>query len=325
MPVEGKSMSETCSRNPSARIAVSQSHRNPDLVAAAIILLGAVLFSSKAIMVKLAMQHGVEPVALLLLRLVFAAPFYVAVLGWRKYSTSEPLGVRANWLSLVSLGFVGYYLASYFDFVGLSFISASLERVILYSFPTLVLLIGAVFLKRPIRIQQVIAIAFCYGGIVIAVGFGQQHQQSANQWTGAGLIFLSALCYAIYVVGSGELIPKLGVWVFTSCAMIVSTICIVTHHLVVSPSIDLFQLPAPVYAYAVAMAFLATVIPSFLISEGIRRIGASNASIIGGIGPISTIILAVIFLGESLTVVQAIGTAFVILGVLYISVYGRAR
>ena len=223
----------------------------------------------------------------------------------------------------MSLGFVGYYLASYFDFVGLSYISASLERVILYSFPTLVLLIGAVFLKRPIRLQQVIAIALCYGGIMIAVGFGEQAQSTSSQWFGAALVFLSAICYAIYVVGSGELIPKLGVWVFTSCAMIVSTVCIVAHHLLTSSSIELFQLPQIVYAYAAAMAILATVVPSFLISEGIRRIGASNASIIGGVGPISTIILAVIFLGETFTIAQSIGTAFVIVGVLYISLNAK--
>ena len=312
-------MSESCSADSPAEIAVPQSGRTPDLVAVAIILLGAIMFSSKAIMVKLAMQHGVEPVALLLLRLVFAVPFYLVVLGWKKTTATEPLGVRANWFSLVSLGFVGYYLASYLDFVGLCYVSASLERVILYSFPTLVLLIGAVFLNRPIRLQQVIAIALCYGGIIIAVGFGEQTQSSTNQWFGAALVFLSALCYAIYVVGSGELIPKLGVWVFTSCAMIVSTVCIVAHHLLTSPSIEVFQLPKIVYAYAAAMAFLATVVPSFLISEGIRRIGASNASIIGGIGPISTIILAVIFLGETFTIAQAVGTAFVIAGVFYIS------
>lgn len=318
-------MSESCSSSSPAEIAVPTSGQKPDLVAAVLILLGAVLFSSKAIMVKLAMQHGVEPVALLLLRLVFAAPFYVAVLGWKSATATEPIGVRANWFSLISLGFVGYYLASYFDFVGLSYISASLERVILYSFPTLVLLIGAVFFKRAIRLQQVIAIALCYGGIVIAVGFGEPPESSSNQWFGATLVFLSSLCYAIYVVGSGELIPKLGVWVFTSCAMIVSTVCIVAHHLLTSSSVELFQLPPIVYGYAAAMAFLATVVPSFLISEGIRRIGASNASIIGGIGPISTIVLAVIFLNETFTIPQVVGTAFVIVGVLYISVYGRAK
>lgn len=316
-------MSESCSASSSVEIAVQHSGKKPDLVAAALILLGAILFSSKAIMVKLAMQHGVEPVALLLLRLVFAAPFYVVVLGWKNATAKEPLGIRANWLSLVLLGFIGYYLASYFDFVGLSYISASLERVILYSFPTLVLLIGAIFLKKPIRIQQIIAVALCYGGIVIAVGFGGENQATANQWLGAGLIILSALSYATYVVGSGQLIPKLGVWVFTSCAMLVSTVCIVAHHAVTQPLVELIRLPWQVYAYGAAMAFFATVVPSFLISEGIRRIGASNASIIGGIGPISTIILAVIFLGESFTVAQAVGTTIVIVGVLYISVFGR--
>ena len=299
--------------------AAAYSKQSPDYWAAAILVAGAVLFSTKAIMVKLAMRYGVDPVALLLLRLVFAFPFYVVILMWAKATASQPLGIRSNLISLSVLGFVGYYLASYFDFVGLSYISAGLERVILYSFPTLVLLIGAVFLKQTIRIHQVVAIAFCYGGILIAVGFGVENRATANQWFGAGLIFLSALCYAIYVVGSGQLIPKLGVWVFTSCAMMVSTVCIVAHHAVTQPLIELVRLPWQVYSYGAAMAVFATVVPSFLISEGIRRINASNASIIGGIGPISTIILAVIFLGESFTAAQAVGTAFVIVGVVYIS------
>ena len=299
--------------------ALVQSEQSPDVWAAAILVVGAVLFSTKAIMVKLAMQYGVDPVTLLLLRMVFAFPFYVVILIWAKVIASQPLGIRSDFVSLSLLGFVGYYLASYFDFVGLSYISAGLERVILYSFPTLVLLIGAIYLKQPIRIHQVVAIAFCYGGILIAVGFGVEDQVTSNQWRGAGLIFLSALSYAIYVVGSGQLIPKLGVWVFTSCAMMVSTVCIVAHHAVTQPLIELIRLPWPVYAYAAAMAFFATVVPSLLISEGIKRLGASNASIIGGIGPISTIVLAAIFLGETFTFAQGIGTAFVIAGVLYIS------
>ena len=297
----------------------SQSTTKQNLIAGAILVLGSVLFSAKAIMVKLALPYGIDPVGLLLLRLGLAAPFYIAILVWVKARADRPLQIRANAISIFWLGFVGYYLASYLDFVGLTYIPASLERVILYLFPTMVLLISAVFLKQPIRLHQMVAIALCYGGVFVAVRFGDQQTAANHQWFGVGLVFLSALTYSIYVVGSGQLIPKLGVWVFTSCAMIVSTFCIVVHHVLSQSSVELFQFPWPVYAYGLAMATVGTVIPSFLISEGIKRIGASNASIIGGIGPISTIILAAIILGERFTIAQAIGTSFVIAGVLYIS------
>ena len=141
-----------------------------------------------------------------------------------------------------------------------------------------------------------------------------------NYWLGVLLVFLSATTYAIYFVGSGELIPKLGVWIFTCYAMIISTICICVHFLLTIEIGTLFTYPIQVYLLALTMAVFATVIPSLLISEGIKRIGASNAAIIGGIGPISTIILAGIFLGETFTTAQLIATGVVICGVVYISV-----
>ena len=311
------------------------------LIAGAILVAGAVLFSTKAIMVKLAMRYDVDAITLLLIRLVFALPFFVAVLVWTKVvrkrterlehsarssasdstAGTERLGrLRDHLPQIFLLGFIGYYLASYFDFVGLSYITASLERVILYSYPTIVLLITAIVFKKKISIHQVIAVALCYAGIFVAVWFGQSGEQNEDILLGSCLIFLSAVTYAIYLVGSGQLIPQLGVWVFTSAAMIVSALCVTAHFVIARPPVGLFDHAWQVYAYGLAMAFFATVIPSFLISEGIKRIGASNAAIIGGVGPVSTIILASIFLGEQFTTPQMIGTVMVIAGVIYISV-----
>jgi drug/metabolite transporter (DMT)-like permease len=290
------------------------------IVAGGIVLLGAVLFSTKAIMVKLAMPYGIGPVPLLMLRMAFAVPFYVGILAWVAKWGHRPAGLGKHWLSVVFLGFIGYYLASYFDFVGLVYIPASLERVILYSYPTLVLLVSLVFLKKKVTLHQWIAIALCYVGVFVAVRFGRSDAAIEHFWLGVVLIFLSALTYAIYLVGSGELIPKLGVWVFTSYAMIVSSICVAIHFSLTAKFDQLARYPWPVYVYALAMAIFSTVIPSLLISEGIKRIGASNAAIIGGVGPISTIVLASVFLGESFTLPQMIGTALVIGGVVYISV-----
>ena len=192
--------------------------------------------------------------------------------------------------------------------------------MILYLYPTIVLLISAFYLKKAISLHQWIAIALCYVGVWIAIRFGAQTTVPKNYWWGVGLIFLSATAYAIYLVGSGELIPKLGVWVFTCYAMIVSSICVCVHFLLTVKPSTLLAYPWRVYAYGIAMAIFATVIPSFLISLGIKRIEASNAAIIGGIGPVSTIVLASIFLNETFSTAQIIGTAFVIAGVIYISV-----
>jgi drug/metabolite transporter (DMT)-like permease len=295
------------------------------LIAGAIVFAGAVLFSTKAILVKLALPYGVEPVPLLMLRMLFAFPFYVGVLVWlSRRDRKSDTGVQRHptpWVRITALGFVGYYLASFFDFYGLKFITASLERVILYSYPTIVLLISAVFARKRVTIHQAIAVAICYIGIFVAVRFGSTTQDSAaNIPWGTALIFFSATTYAVYLVGSGELIPKIGVWRFTSIAMLVSTACVIVHCLLTEPLEELWSYPAPVYWYSLAMGVFATVVPSFLISEGIKRIGATNAAVVGGIGPVSTIILATIFLGETITFAQLLGTLFVIAGVVYISV-----
>jgi len=286
-------------------------------------LLGAVLFSTKAVMVKLALPYGIDAVSLLLLRMLFALPIYVAIAVWlhrRSTNGGSRIAITPHLPHVIALGMVGYYLASYFDFAGLEFIPASLERVILYLYPTIVLLISALYLKKPVTLHQWIAIALCYVGVWIAIRFGAQTSVPKNYWWGVGLIFLSATTYAIYLVGSGELIPKLGVWVFTCYAMIVSSICVCAHFLLTVEPSTLLDYPWQVYVYGIAMAIFATVIPSFLISAGIKRIGASNAAIIGGIGPVSTIVLASIFLNETFSTAQIIGTAFVIVGVIYISV-----
>ena len=214
-------------------------------------LLGAVLFSTKAVMVKLVLPYGIDAVSLLLLRMLFALPIYVAIAVWLRHRSTNSVNrppIAAHLPQLIALGMVGYYLASYFDFAGLEFIPASLERVILYLYPTIVLLISALYLKKPVTLQQWIAIALCYAGVWIAIRFGAQTSVPKNYWWGVGLIFLSATTYAIYLVGSGELIPKLGVWVFTCYAMIVSSICVCVHFLLTIEPSTLLGHPWQVYA-----------------------------------------------------------------------------
>ncbi len=263
-----------------------------------IAIVGIVLFSAKAIMVKLAYQYQVSAVHLLLFRMLFSLPFYVLIAFYVKPQNPEKIK-RNDYLWIVFFGFIGYYLASYFDFLGLKYIKAGLERIILFVYPTLVIIISKIFLKTTISTKQIIAILITYFGVIITF-WGEIQFESEHTILGGFLIFLSALTYASYLVGSGWLIPKFGVVPFTAYAMIVSTVCVIAHYLI-GDRTTIFVYSFEVYFLGFLMAVVSTIIPSFLVSLAIKKLGASNFSIIGSIGPISTIILAYIFLNETLS------------------------
>lgn len=267
-------------------------------------------------MVKLAYQYDIDAVELLLLRMVFALPFYIIIAFLKKPKNPDQIKNR-DYLWVFFFGFVGYYLASYFDFLGLKHIKASMERIILFIYPTLVLLISRIFLKKAITKPQVIAILITYIGIIIT--FSQELEISGDGVIiGGSLVFLSALTYATYLAGSGWLIPKFGATTFTSYAMIVSCTGIIMHYFLFRRT-DLTSYELEVYLLSLAMALVSTVIPSYMVSAAIKTLGAPNFSIIGSLGPISTIILANIFLDERMTSIQIIGTVVVIMGIIVIS------
>jgi drug/metabolite transporter (DMT)-like permease len=277
---------------------------------------GVVLFSAKAIMVKLAYAYQIDAVSLLLLRMLFSLPVYISIAYYSRNKGPREIKLT-DYFWLVFFGFIGYYLASYFDFEGLRYIKAGLERIVLFVYPTLVLLLARVFFKTKITKVQVFAILLTYLGVLTAFS-GELDLSSNNLFLGVGLIFMSAFTYAMYLVGSGWLIPKFGVVRFTSYAMIVSTFCVLVHYFK-SHGMDFLGYPKEVYYLGGIMAILSTIIPSFMVSKSIEIIGSSNFSIIASIGPISTIFLAYIFLGERLTINQLIGTIIVIMGVLLVS------
>ncbi|AXT49951.1 DMT family transporter [Aquimarina sp. BL5] len=285
-------------------------------------VIGVVLFSAKAVMVKLAYKYDITSEHLLLFRMSFSLPFYFAIAIFNKPSNPEKIR-KIDYLWIIFFGFVGYYLASYFDFLGLQYIKAGLERIILFVYPTLVIIISRIFLKDKITKQQLVAIIITYIGVVIT--FWQELQlETSNLILGGSLIFLSALTYATYLVGSGWLIPKFGVISFTSYAMIVSSLCIIFQYLAFDRG-DLTSYSSEVYFLSILMAFFSTIIPSYLISYAIGKLGASNVAIIGSLGPISTIILAFFFLGESLSQIQIIGAAIVILGIYSVTKKSKER
>ena len=284
------------------------------------LLLGAVLFSSKGVIIKLAYRYSVSSISLLGLRMLFSLPLFLLVGYFRSGKRGERAEMtRRDWGTIIALGTVGYYLASYTDFLGLQYLSAGMERVILFSYPTLVLIMQRLLFGTRIRPVQWAATALCYVGIFIAFS-GSDLRAGSNFLTGAGLVFLSALLYASYIIGSGRYAPRLGNVRFTSLALVSASVAVITHTLLSAD--PLLGLPVPVYAYAAVMAVFCTVIPSYLVTEGVKRLGAGDAAIVGAVGPLATVVLEYYFLGELLTPLQAVGGACIVAGVVII---GRSK
>jgi len=301
-----------------------ESHdRSARLTGTLLVAGGAVAFSGKAVIIKLAYRYGVDAVTLLALRMLFSAPFF-ALLGWwaGRRAALAPVAPRDR-ANIVILGIIGYYLASYFDFLGLQYVTAALERLLLFVHPTFVVIFSAILFGRRITGRDVAAIAISYGGIFL-VFYNDLATQTGNVALGSAWVLLSALLYASYLIGSGRMVGRIGSLRFASYAGLVSCIAVVIHFFVTQPAAALFSQPEPVYGLALLMAIASTVLPIVMTSEGIRRIGASHASIIGSVGPMATIFLGAIFLGEAVTGVQVAGALLVLAGVLVISMRKKA-
>jgi drug/metabolite transporter (DMT)-like permease len=296
--------------------------RYPRLAGALLCAIAAVAFSGKAVIIKLAYRHGVDALTLLALRMIFSAPLFVALAWWSsRRDHAEPLS-RSDLGAIAGLGLVGYYLSSYFDFLGLQYITAALERLVLFLYPTFVLLLSAIFFGRRVTARDMVAVMISYVGIGV-VFMNDLRTQPGNVIVGSLWVLLSALFYATYLMGSGRLVGRVGSLRFACYAGIVSCLGVVAHFLVTSPWHVIVSQPTPVYGLAILMAAVSTVMPIVLTSEGIRRIGASHASIVGSTGPVATIFLGYIFLGEPITSVQLTGAALVLAGVLIVSLGKR--
>ncbi|OYW31533.1 MAG: EamA family transporter, partial [Methyloversatilis sp. 12-65-5] len=229
-------------------------------------------FSLKAILAKLAYPHGVDPVTLVALRMLLSAPVFIVV-AWREARRGQPLTTR-DWVTVCVLGLFGYYGASMLDFYGLLYISAGLERLVLFTYPTLTLLIGWLAQGRRITLREIVASLLCYGGIALAVVHDIEVSGEAATIALGGLLVLgSALSFAIYLTGAAAPIRKLGATRFSALATLVSTVAVGIHFAAVRP-FDALAQPAPVWWLAAAMALFATVLPVFLQSAAIRRMGA---------------------------------------------------
>lgn len=292
--------------------------RQTQIIASLLVLVGSVCFAGKAVLVKLAYRHDIDPVSLLALRMLFSLPFFL-VIAWnarrKAITNNEPPLTRKDWLQIIGLGLLGYYLASLFDFWGLEYISAGLERLVLFTYPTLVVIISFLFLGRRITFLQVLALGLTYLGISIAFIDHLLHDNNSNVLLGGLLVFISALVFALYLIGGSTIIPRFGTQRFTALALTSASIAILLQH-GITHQWQLFHYPTEVYGLSLMMAIFSTVLPSFMVSEGLRVIGPSNTAIISSFSPIAIIVLARIFLGEHFGWLQWLGTTFVIGGVL---------
>jgi drug/metabolite transporter (DMT)-like permease len=277
----------------------------------------ALLFSCKPIIIKWAYGYGIDALSLMLLRMALALPVYLLIgaIIIHKQKTTLPF---KHWFGAAFIGLFGYYLASFLDLKGLELANAQLERIILYAYPTLVVILGAVIFKQKVSKQQIGALALCYAGIICIFlqDFSLQGEQVIH---GSLLILLSALSYAIYMLFSKKHIDRLGSLLFTCISMASATFATIIHSGIVLAFGGLnsnhWEFSYELMAIILLLTFAATVVPSFMISEAVKRIGSANAALTGTVGPIMTSIMAVILLDEIFTLYHGLGMVLVILGV----------
>lgn len=299
-------------------------HWSAERLGIALAVLAALGFSFKAIFVKLAYAAAaVDAVTLLTLRMTFALPIALWASLWL-CRAAPPLS-RNDWGLLLVLGVLGYYGASILDFIGLQYISAALERLILFIYPTLTVLIGVLFMGKTLEKRQVAALALSYAGIALAFAHDLQATNDMHAvLLGGAFIFGSALSYALYSAGAEVAIRRLGTLRFAALAIIVSTFATQLHFVLTQPFSALAQ-PLEVYAYAAAMALFSTVLPVFWQSAAVQRIGAARTVLIGTLGPMLTIFFAWLLLTEPVSIAQLLGAGLVLAGVLLVSRRQRPR
>ncbi len=298
------------------------STRHPALSGLLLAAAGAIAFSGKAIIVKLSYRYGVDAVTVIMYRMLLALPFFL-LLGWwserQTFARDNPLSKR-DVMGVVALGFVGYYLSSYLDFLGLQYITASLERLILYLNPTLVVLLGWLLFKKQIQPIRMLAMGVSYSGVLLVFA----HELSfagTDVVLGSSLVFASALTYAVYLIYSGQLVQRVGAMRLVGWATSVACVCCIVQFLVLRP-LSAAVVPTEVLWLAALNALACTVAPVLMVMMAIERIGAALTAQTGMIGPMATIALGVLLLDEPLNVWIGLGTLLVLSGVYIVSKYG---
>ena len=278
------------------------------------LIIANICFSAKAVIIKLLYKEGITTESVIALRMIIALPFYLGTIVWLGRREQNVRLTMREWLAISGLGILSYYISSMLDFMGLQYVTAGVERLILYTYPTMVLVFSALLFKQKVTRTQIFALVITYTGVILAFvaekGLGVQR----DLIKGGLLIFTCAITYSVYVVYTGQYARKVGSAKFTSYAVIAATVPAIIQSWWCE-GLDLFHFSGEVYWLGIWLGVVATVVPTFLIVEGIRVIGANNSGIVGFVGPVSTIVLANIFLGEAITPLQLVGTVVVLGGV----------
>jgi drug/metabolite transporter (DMT)-like permease len=286
----------------------------------ALAFFGAVFFSLKGVTTKLIYAYGVDAVTLLALRMLFSVPFFIAVAAWSRREPATPIAPRDRWL-ILGLGLLSYYVASFLDFLGLQFISATLERLTLYLYPTVVLVLSVLFLKAPIRGREVLALVLSYAGIALVLVVGGR-VEGANVPLGAGLVFAAAVTYSIYLVAGTQVIRRVGSLRFTAYGMTFASAVCIAQFLLLRP-LDALVLPWTAYAWFALLAIVHSGRRVSIPPAALTRSAATQVAIIGAIGPVTTMAVDWMVLGERLAPLQVAGAGLVLAGVLLVSLAPR--
>ncbi len=281
-------------------------------------VIGVLCFSVRPIFVKLVYAYGVDPTTLLTLRLGLALPVFLLVAAWVWWTRRAPALSGRDRLWVVGLGLLGHYIASWLDMAGLQYVNAGLGRLILFLYPTIVVLLSAAFLGKPIRAREIAALTISYAGLLMVLlpGGDVGGQQLLH---GAMLIFAGAACYAVYLVCGSQVIGRVGVMRFSANANIVAFTACAAHFLLRNPLSSL-DLPLPVWGYAGIIAVVSTVVPVFAISEALRRAGANQVALIGAVGPVTAMAFGTLGLGEQFSSLELLGAILILGGVVIVTV-----
>lgn len=291
-------------------------------------LLGMVLFSSKAIFVKLIYQarggmaeNQLDAITIMALRLGFSAPIYIAILVWilrRRKAAGQSLPQRCDYVFAMLTGMLGYYVCAWMDIEGIKYITAQLERLLLFTYPIFVFIFGALFFGKPLTKAAVVSIIVAYAGIGIIFA-GGEIAVGLNVPLGTALVLSCAALFAFFQLFAKPLITRMGSVLFTCCGMLGAGLVTLVHfsleNIVIGDISQTLNFPLRIWILGIALAFFSTLLPSFLVNLALGRIGPQATAALGMIAPISTIALAIFVLGESFGWVDALGTAVTILGI----------
>ncbi len=281
------------------------------------------MFSVRPILIKLAYGYVTDPVTLLGLRMLFSLPFFLVAAAWSVRGQHRAPATRRDLAAVGFLGFLGYYFSSFADFLGLQYVSAGIGRLILFMYPTIVVLLSAMFLRRRPARRELAALAITYCGVALVLS-NTLSGQNTNLPLGVSLVFASAVSYAAYLVASSQVVQRLGSIRFTAYATTVASLLCIAQFLLLRP-LSALAVPAQVYALAISMAIFSTVLPVFMTSEALKRIGANHVAMVGALGPVTTIFFGYVGLDEVMTPMQVVGAALVLTGVMLVTLKPAPR